>query len=349
MGKFLERNWLFCKLILVLIVTNVLIGCKKEKEPPVKETPIVNNRVFVVNEGTFQSGNASLGIYDKSMNSYYPEVFINKNGVGIGDIFQSMLIEEDKAYLCVNNSNTIIAMDIVNYNKLQELNAISSPRYIIQVSSSKAYVSSLWDHNLTVVDLNSLSISGYIAMPGWTEEMIRVDNNVWVTSVNTSAVYLVNTQNDLVMDSIVVGDAPKNLVQDKNGKLWVLSGQFDSPTGRLTRINPQSKSIETSFNLPITQNMVADRLKINGQKDTLYFLYNGVTRMDITSNVMENILPLNHFMMPYGLSIDPHNSDIYVADAMDFVQEGFLMRFSQNVEILDSIRVGNVPSDFYFE
>ncbi len=327
----------------------VVFSCKKKEEDSPEKLPIVTNRVFVLNEGVFQQGNSSLSIYDKENHGLYNDVFQKENGIGFGDILQSMLMKDGKGYFVVNNSNKIVVADLTDYHKIGEILSVSSPRYILPITDNKGYVSSLWDHNLAIIDFSSLTVTGYIAMPGWTEEMALVNSTVFVTSVKTSAIYLVNTSNDLVTDSIVVGVAPKNILKDKNGKLWVLCGQYDSNQGKLVRINPQNKTIELSIYLPLDQNNVPDKLTINGSLDTLYYLYNGVCRMSITDSVPETFLSASHFETPYGLGLDPDNSEVYVADALDFTHKGYLLRFSQQGETLDSIMVGYVPSAFYFE
>ncbi len=349
MNNILNKKWWFIRLTLLVVGFLTVFACKKKDDDPPEEVPIVQNRVFVINEGTFQQGNASLSIYDKENKGLYNEVFQKENGTGFGDVLQSMLLKDGKGYFAVNNSNKIIVADLTNYHKVGEIPSVSSPRYILPVTATKGYVSSLWDHNLTIIDFSSLTITGYVATPGWTEEMVLVNSTAFVTSVKTSAVYLVNTVTDHVTDSIVVGTAPKNILKDKNGKLWILCGQYDSQQGKLVRINPQDKSIELSLDLPLDQNNVPDRLRINGTKDTLYFLNNGISRMAITDSLPETFLSAGHFTTPYGLSIDPANSEVYVADAIDFSQKGYLIRFSPQGETLDSIKVGYVPSGFYFE
>ncbi len=339
----------FSKIIILLPGLLTVFSCKKKDKLPDEPTPTVQNRVFVVNEGAFQQGNASLSVYNKEDKKLYANVYQTKNDVGLGDIFQSMMIKDGKGFLVINNSNKIVVANLTDYSKTGEISSINSPRYILPVSSTKGYVSSLWDHNLAIIDFNSLTITGYIAMPGWTEEMVMVSSTAFVTSVKSSAVYLVNTGTDLVTDSIVVGDAPKNILIDKNGKLWVLCGQYDSSQGKLVRINPQDKTVECSINLPLDQNNVPEKLRINATRDTLYYLYKGVQRMAITDSVPETFLAISHFTVPYGLGIDPDNSDVYVADAMDFTQKGYLFRFTSNGKMIDSVKAGYVPSAFYFE
>ena len=343
---FIKRLWFFKLAVLVLFFSS----CKKEAEEPQENIPIFQNRVFVINEGAFQNGNASLSVYDKKNKGLYIDVYKEKNGTGLGDIFQSMLIKDNKIFLAINNSNKILVADLSDYHNIGEISSVSSPRYILPVTTTKAYVSSLWDHNLAIIDMNELKITGYIPMPGWTEEMAMVNNTAFVTSVRSSAVYLVNTSTDMVIDSIVVGVSPKNILKDKNNKLWVLCGEYDSPYAQLVRINPQNKSIEFSLDIAINQYNAPDNLKINGTRDTLYFIENGsVVYMSIADSVPHLFLSSSHFITPYGLDIDPSNSEVYVADAMDFSQKGYLLRFSPMGEIIDSMKIGYVPSGFYFE
>ena len=51
----------------------------------------------------------------------------------------------------------------------------------------------------------------------------------------------------------------------------------------------------------------------------------------------------------YGLTVDPSNSEIYVSDAIDFVQRGMVYRFSPAGEPVDTFRAGIVPSSFCFK
>ena len=50
----------------------------------------------------------------------------------------------------------------------------------------------------------------------------------------------------------------------------------------------------------------------------------------------------------YGLAIDPKTSEVYVADAIDYVQYGVVYRLSPQAAPLDTIRVGITPGSFCF-
>ena len=103
----LKRKFWFIKIIILSVGLLTIFSCKKKEENPPEETPIVQNRVFVVNEGLFQQGNASLIIYDKKNQGLYIDVYQKENGIGLGDIFQSMITKNGKGFFVINNSNKI--------------------------------------------------------------------------------------------------------------------------------------------------------------------------------------------------------------------------------------------------
>ena len=50
----------------------------------------------------------------------------------------------------------------------------------------------------------------------------------------------------------------------------------------------------------------------------------------------------------YGLGINPHTGDIYIADAKDYMSDGAVLRYSAGGEKLDEFEVGVCPSKFAF-
>ena len=50
-----------------------------------------------------------------------------------------------------------------------------------------------------------------------------------------------------------------------------------------------------------------------------------------------------------GLGIDPATSEVYVADAIDYVQHGVVYRFTPQGRAIDTLRVGIVPGSFCFK
>ena len=50
----------------------------------------------------------------------------------------------------------------------------------------------------------------------------------------------------------------------------------------------------------------------------------------------------------YGLGIDPSTSEIYVSDAVDYLQRGWVFRYSPKGTLIDSLKVDITPSAFGF-
>src|ERR1043165_7038396 len=68
-------------------------------------------KVFIVDEGSFGTGNVSLGLYLPKTDSSYQDVFLAANGFSLGDIFQNMAKVNNHYLLAVNNSNKVVITD----------------------------------------------------------------------------------------------------------------------------------------------------------------------------------------------------------------------------------------------
>ena len=151
---------------------------------------------------------------------------------------------------------------------------------------------------------------------------------------------------------------------DKNNKLWVLSdggyqGDANKVVPALTRIDAETFSVEKVFSFSSSQ-FAPSRLKINGTLDTLYFLsgswvklnnaVSGVIRMPVNADALtdEPLIPENSRLF-YGLGIDPVNSDIYVTDAIDYQQPGWVYRYNRAGGIVDSFKTDIIPGCFCFK
>jgi len=50
----------------------------------------------------------------------------------------------------------------------------------------------------------------------------------------------------------------------------------------------------------------------------------------------------------YSLAIDPKSSVIYASDAIDYQQNGLILRFKPDGTLIDSSRAGIIPGRFVF-
>ena len=321
-------------MLTIFLFSTLLGGCMKW-EYGLEE--IFDNKgegLFITNEGNFQYGNASLSYYNPTTKTVENEVFYRANAMKLGDVAQSMTIHNNTGWIVVNNSHVVFAIDTQTFKEIGRITDLTSPRYIHFVSDEKAYVTQLWDNRIFIVNPKRYEIVGHIVCPnmtmesGSTEQMVQYGKYVFVNCWSyQNRILKIDTETDKVVDELTVGIQPTSLVLDCNNKLWTLTdGGYDgSPYGyeapSLYRIDAETFTIEKQFKF--SANETPSELQTNTSKDKIYWLNNDVWAMNVTD---EN-LPAKSFLenkgtIYYGLTICPHTGDVYVADAIDYNQQG---------------------------
>jgi hypothetical protein len=308
--------------------------------------------VFVINEGNYMAGNGTISFYSYSAGKIYNDIFSKANGRPLGDIPYSMEILKDKGYIVVNNSGNIEVVDKNSMHSLKTIGDLVSPRKILLIDSTKAYVSSLYSNSVTIIDLLTNSISGFINIRRSSESMILLGNKAYVSSwYSGKDVMIVNTISNNVIDSIEVAPEPESMVLDKNNKLWVLcnGGYARQNFAELIIINTLTDNIEKRFVFPSKSDSPSG-LQINKTRDTLYYIESGIRKMGIQSLS----LPVKTFNQTsgriiYKLGIDPRNNRIFYSDALDYQQKGYILQLNSNGAAIDSSRADIIPGSFCFK
>jgi sugar lactone lactonase YvrE len=162
-----------------------------------------------------------------------------------------------------------------------------------------------------------------------------------------------DTETDQIIDSIKVGKQPNSMVKDKNGMLWVLSdgGYPYSPAGQekasLARINPDTHESTTMKTWDDIRVSPTD-LCINNTGDTLYFIGEGIYKISMDMTGFDKPLIPENGRQIYSLGIDPGVGIIYVGNAVDYQQDGWVLRYTPAGAAIDSFRVGVNPGYFCF-
>ena len=148
-----------------------------------------------------------------------------------------------------------------------------------------------------------------------------------------------------------MGIQPTALVIDKYNKIWTVTdgGYEGSPYGHeapsLYCIDAATRKIEKQFKFKFGD--WPSEVQLTGTRDTLYFINKAVWRLPVTADKfpVKPFLPYNNTLY-YGLTINPVNSEVYIADAIDYVQNGVVLRYSPDGELLDDFYVGIIPGAF---
>lgn len=343
----------------VLLCATVLSGCM-EWDYGIKEEALEldGKGLFIINEGNFQYGNATLSYYNPETESVCNEVFFRANGMKLGDVAQSMTIHDGKGWLVVNNSHVIFAIDTRTGRETGRIENLTSPRYIHFVTDEKAYVSQLWDNRIAIVNPKTYSVTGYIEVPGMTmesgstEQMVSYGDYVFCNCWSyQNRIIKIDTRTDRVVDELTVGIQPTSLVLDRNNNLWtVTDGGYDgSPYGyeapALYCIDAETFSIRHTFNFKLGD--APSELQINGARDRIYWINNDIWCMSVEAATLPSqpFLPYRTTRY-YGLTVSPYDGDVYVADAIDYQQQGMIYRYSSQGRLKSEFYVGVTPGAF---
>lgn len=350
--------------ILIVIATAIFLfsSCKKKEQDDNIQPPAnITDKVFVVCEGSYGNGNSTLGMYNIEKDSFYEDIFSSVNGQQLGDVFQSMKLIGSHYFLCINNSDKIIVIRKDNYQFVTSI-SVPKPRYILPVSSSKAYVSTLFNNKVYIIDLNALQVTSSITLPAENPEgmMLWKDKAIvctWDTAVNK--IYYINTTTDIIeKEAAVSGRAPHSCVMDKESKLWVLSGNvYKGKNSFLTRLDPSTGAILKTYSFPADADVIKPVTNI--AKDSLYFIEvdydggtanNGIYRMNISAKDLpqQAFLAAQTFQYFWALDIHPKTGNIFIGDPKGFVQKGNVMIYQPDGTLLKEFKTGVGPGHFYF-
>lgn len=356
------KNWNKLFLGATISLSLFVTSCNNDDDNPGVEEPQGDyvNGYFVLNEGNFGGSNASVSFIGND-GTVQNNIFEAVNNVGLGDTAQSMLLEDDRAYIVVNGSNTI---EVVNRYTFETIGTVSSglmnPRFM-EIENGKGYVSNWGDPSdteddfIAVINLSSLTVETSIPVAEGPERMEEENGRLYVAHAGGygygNSVSIINTSNNSFLTSITVGDVPNSLVIE-NGILYVLcAGKAawtqDETLGKLVQMNLSNNAIISTLEFPATVH--ASQLVEDGGK-----LYYTIDNNIYSANLNLTSLPTSPLFSTteqgvygvYGFEVE--NGNIYVADAGDFTSDGNVVIYSSTGALIDTKTVGALPNGIYF-
>lgn len=360
MKSLFGNIWLIFSL---LVLTVMFSSCMKDDLRPITEFSVSHDGVFIPCEGNFMYGNASLSYYDKNAKLVENQVFCRANGFPVGDVLQSVAIFDSLAYLVVNNSGKIYSINKNTFKYSGKITDLVSPRYMYFVSPVKAYVTDMYSRCMYVVNPQTCMVDKTISLDDGSgeyyrnssEQMVVCDSLVFVNCWSyDDKVLVINSKTDEIVSRITVMKQPRRMVLDCNRKLWVIcdGGVANSSycgTAGFVKIDVATRTVEKTVEFP--QGDFPTAISINAGGDTIYYANNHVYRFPVDSQSQTGEVFLQnsggHYF--YGIGVDPYNSDVYVADAVDCMQSGVVYRISAQGAELDKFKVGIIPNGFCFK
>jgi YVTN family beta-propeller protein len=312
---------------------------------------------FILNEGHYGAGNASITFISNDYITIEQNVYSTVNSEALGDTAQSVFMKNDKAYIVMNGSNKIEVVNRYTMEKIATIDgaSISNPRYFVTIGTT-GYVSN-WgsavdplDDFITVIDLNTNTVTGTIPVGEGPEDMLIDNNKLYVNLQGgwgqNNKVVVIDITSNSVLTSISVGYVPNSITKDNNGDIWVLCGGKPNWTGNetpgeLIQIRNDEVFLRDDFN----SSEHPEHLTIDANK--LYYNLNGKIFSQTVSAFSIAIEAVG--LEGYYYGIKANGGKLYTLNAGDFVSEGILKVFdlSSNSE-LQSITTGIIPNGVTF-
>lgn len=328
------------KIFLSGLIAASLFSCKPAAT---NEPSVFENAKFLLNEGAFTGGTATITAF--MHDTVIEQAFISQNALPLGNIGQHMIMEDSLLFVTINNGNQVRGIS-ANTLKSKWQSTVASPRYMA-MADGNLLVTNWGGNRLQILDaqtgsaLDSIDIYGvseaihvdypnaYVALNGG----FGLDNRVAVVDLVTKAV-----------DTLTVGDKPNSFAVSNN-ELYVLCEGYQDWSGGASSPGSLWKITATSAIEVLVASTAGDHAAaLRSDGSMLYFLnatYNGaLVQVDPNS---ATAWPSTTLSAAVGYNLDIINDTIYLHNAKDFASAGLVYLLDKQGTILDSLAAGVIP------
>jgi YVTN family beta-propeller protein len=305
--------------------------------------------VFILNEGNFQRGNASLSLYLPDSGRVRNDVFRAVTGKDLGDTGNSLTIHDGKLYIVVNGSNRIEVLSLADSKHLASVNCPSgaSPRHLTFADNGLGFISNLYKNSVSVFDPAGNTLLNEIPVGNNPEQLLAAGNHVYVANSgfgNGRTVSVIDVTLGAVAKTLNVGDNPAWIARVNDAEALVLCtgayNDFNDPNddtpGMLYLINTAGVSVTDSIQL----GGHPQRLALDGEGYCYTVQADGIQRVHLDTKTLTDRFIPGYF---YSLAFDAKRSAFYVTNPLDYVQAGRLEVYSIDGVKLSEHTVGIIP------
>lgn len=331
---------------------------------------------YLLNEGNMGSNKSTIDRFDYSTGVYTHNIYGEANPdvpKELGDVGNDLKIYGSRLYAVINCSNKIEVMDAKTARRIGQIE-IPNCRFI-QFHEGYAYVTSYAgpveirpDYSqkgyVAKVDTATLQVVDRCIVGFQPDELAITGGKIYVAN---SGGYMVpnyeNTLSVIDLDTFVEEKRVEidiNLFRvrpDSKGRLWVSSrGDYYDNHSKLYCFNPKTSQVEKTFDVPVSaMDVVGDSIYIVSTSWSYATMSNTITNAIIDTRLMEKVC--DNFItdgteksikIPYGVKVNPLTKEIFVTDAGNYVNPGWLMCYSPEGVMKWKIRTGDIPAHFAF-
>lgn len=346
----------FMRVCLIVITTCFAFSCDDDDKQPKGQYA---DGVFVVNEGAYTKANGSITFLTRA-NEPMQDIFAAaNNGLALGDVVQSMIIDDNAGYLVVNNSNKLEVVNAGTFESSYRIEGLRLPRYMTTEGGFgylTEWVSFTDDGRVSVIDLDKHEVVDQITTGSGAENILEDDNLLYVSNNFSNTVSVIDIATREVIKTIEVAWAPGELLEDTNGKIWVLcGGSWGGNDGALVQIDPsrskqpEAQSVLKTVELGMNVGFPKAAISVDGLS-IFYFAGTKVYKFDVNgaSPPSDALIDESAATNFYGIGVDPKTNILYVADDKAFSSAGTVFRYELTGTAIDNFASGIGPNGFAF-
>ena len=350
-----------------LFLTLMLFGCQKPEEQQgdqnqLPETPTISqfpaHGAIVLNEGGWGNNEAELSVIDYSDMTVSNSFFSKKNGRGLGDVAQDVVVYGNKVYVAVWGSNSVEAIDRITGRSTRIDMDNRGPRYIA-CEGGKVYVTCYTPASVVRIDTASLQIDATCLLSGAQPEgLCIVGGTIYVVNswkkdsagnpIYDSTLSVVDKNSFSETQKVTIGLNPQKVKVVDNSYIVVsYSGNYGDQPGGLAILNLGDMSINrisgNISNIDTYNGKIYYYAHNNGQAwDGRINIVDGQTLQESSITVSETSSYSAQYY-PYAINVNPTSGEIYVAGAQ-YGANGDVYCFSQAGSLKWKAEVGPLPS-----
>lgn len=373
------------RILLLLSLLVVFLSCRKDVELQLSDIAFVDAGsgvnyagFYLLNEGNMGSNKSSLDYFDFSTGSYKRNIYAEINPTvpkELGDVGNDLQIYGQKLYAVINASNKIEVMDARSAKRIGQID-IPNCRYVafheqfayvtsyagpIEINpdyTQRGFVAKIDTATLQIIDKcivgfqpDGIAVSKgkiYVANSGGYMGSGNLERYERTVSVIDIATFSEEKRIDVDYNL-------HRIKTDKRGDLWVTSrgSNTNNYPSRLFLIDEQKQEVTRSFEIPVSNYWLdgdslylfrAERNAAN--KEQISFALINTNTKEITNKKFITDGTDEQFEMPYGIMVHPDTKDIYITDAGDYVNPGFLYCFDKQGKKKWSVKTGDIPAHF---
>ncbi len=350
----------------VVMLLGLFAGCKKSDSITDPGTiPGAAQAVYVVNEGNFGKGNASLSMYIPDSGKVFQDVFTSVNQRSLGDVGNDFVVYGKYAYIVVNNSQKI---EVVTLETMKSAGTITipgpdakSPFKVAIYSSTKGYVTNLYDNSVTVFNPTTFAIVKERIPVGMNPQgIVAYNDKLYVCNSGygaDSTVSVIDPLTDTVVKTIVVGKQPSEIGVSSAGKLIVRCegvGSYPDPqkesAGSIVRIDPATQTVTATLPLPLANYDHPTKMAVSVHGFAYVKVSSGIMKVETNTLTIakEAFIPFSSWSIN-GMAYDDTKDRLYVADAVDYVSAGTVTVYDAEGKVATTFKTGIIPGKIAFK